>query len=63
MTRCDKCGIRIPMFDDVYSGCGNPDDCSCRYCGECADYKYPETSVLIERRAAYTEADALWERR
>ena len=63
MNRCDRCGKWIAITADAYSGCGNPDTCPCRYCAECADHKYPETSVRIERSAEYTEADAMWDAR
>jgi hypothetical protein len=63
MNRCDRCGKFITMTEEVYSGCGNPDVCECRYCAECAEHKHPTTSVRIERGTEYTEADALWDAR
>jgi len=63
MDRCDRCGKWLTMTADVYSGCGNPEDCSCRYCAACASHKYPDTNAPIERRAEYSEADAMWDAR
>ena len=63
MNRCDRCGITITATEEAYSGCGNPEECPCVYCAECADHKYPSTSIRLERRSEYTEADAMWDAR